>query len=326
MTFARAPLALALALALALVGCIALPEDPDKEVDDPVVDPLPERIEGMTAEVTYVDEVAECEGGNIQVPPGRVCATRTLDAVGRIGEDELPVDLATVNGAITILVSEGGAWSFHAVVKVRALTEEGARQGLNTTWSWSHEGSDGKHALVAGPTPTAPGPADIQGVGATLESATYEVHLPEWIVLDVVAKTTNGEVRVDGFRMEGLVARTTNGAIVASGSARDVDVDTTNGAVMLALVPTQSGAYRASTTNGEILVEVLEDRAHGYAVDASTSNGDIQILLEDGDVTESPSRDFGSQSKSFRTQGYDDRDVQTTIDLTTTNGKIVVTG
>lgn len=310
------PLVALLPLALLLAGCIAPPENED--VRPAAVPPPPQdRIEGMTAQETKVDRKVDC-GGN----PG-VCYERDLLVAGRIGLEELSVALDATNGAITLTAGPGDAWSFHATVRVRAPTDEDAREGLDTAWTWSHE-ENGVHALKAGPTPTGPVSLPIPilpaASPASVVSARYEVVLPAWLLLDVTADSSNGAITLTGLRTSRIEADTSNGAILLHAEVKDVTADTSNGAIEAVLRPTASGTLQFDTSNGQIQLALVEDAAHGYDLAADTSNGRVTIELRDGDL------DQDKTSATFRTSGYETRRIQTKVALDTSNGAIHVTG
>lgn len=315
-------LAVSLLLLAPLAGCIEAPQ-PDEETPASTREPLPaavappvDRIEGMSAEETKEDTVGRCEDGGLGVPPGAFCAQRVLTVVGRVGLDELPVvDLRSVNGAIRVTEGPGDAWSFHAVVKTRALTEEDARRSLDEGWAWSHE-EDGVHHLKAGPR------AGIPLVGATVTHSEYAVVLPGWLRLgEASLRTTNGEIVLGSFAAESLDAKTTNGDITTMARLHDAHLQTTNGDLHAVLVPTQSGEWTLRTTNGDVDLVASEHLTRGYEIEAETSNGDVEIRLTQGKVKEE-SRD----RKTFRTDGFESRDVQTRVRATSTNGDVTVVG
>lgn len=318
--FLAPTLAPAIALALTLAGCIAPLEQPPEDETRASAAPPGERIDGMTAEETKTDKMVPCSGENGTLPLPVACAERDLLVEGRIGVDELPVKLWSTNGAITLIATDDDSWSLHAVYRVQALTEEDAKKGLDTAWAWTHEDGDG-HALVAGPR------GDIGEVGLPMPLVTtqvvaskYEVELPSWVVLDLVASTSNGAITALGLQASAVDASTSNGAIELHVAAASVTASTSNGAIDLILQPTESGDVMLSSSNGAITLLVPEGRAHGYAVDASTSNGKIKILLEDGALED------GKDHATFKTDGFDGRQVQTTVNVQTSNGAITVAG
>lgn len=313
----RLPLAASLlALMLPLAGCIAVPPDAERASPSfPDQEPPADRIDGMTADETREDTAGRCEGSTLSVPPGLSCAKRVLTVEGRIGVDRLPVELLGANGAIVVQAQGAGdAWGFVVTLKTRGLTEADARRALDEAWAWSHEGPDGHH-LKASPT----GPLD--GLDGRLEAVQYHLTLPAWVRVDLTAQTTNGAVAASGIRGDALHVQTTNGAVTLHARVRDATVETTNGAITGTLLPTASGAWSLRTTNGAITLIASENFDRGYAIDARTTNGRIVISLHDGDTTGE-----GTRHQTFRTRGFDAREVQTTIAMETTNGSIVVEG
>jgi prepilin-type processing-associated H-X9-DG protein len=312
----RVLLPVLLLLLAPLAGCIDVPRPDDR--DDAAswaaaAEPPAERIQGMTADETHEDSVGRCEGNGISVPPRAYCAQRVLTATGRIGVDRLPVELFGGNGAITLTTGAGDAWSLTATVKTRGLTEDEARRALDEDWSWSHEDGQGGHRLRAAPTGAVP-----LLVGSRVEGTVYVVSLPAWVVLDLKAETTNGAIVLDWGDAERVDVSTTNGAVVLHGRAADAHASTTNGGIEADLRATASGAWSLSTTNGGIRLGAPEDARRGYDLDATTTNGRINILLLDGHV------DAQSRTRqTFRTEGYDARAIQTTVKLETTTGGIV---
>lgn len=309
-----------LALAPLAAGCIN-PEALDRA--DAAIAPAPpadERITGMTMEETKVDSIVPCDdNGSALLPRESACAERILEARGRIGETSLPIELDSVNGAIVITAGPGDAWSFLAKVRVEAADEEGARKALDEAWAWSHE-EGGRHQIKAGPVESVPSVTSLLAVTPRVRSAAYQLVLPEWVVLDVKADTSNGAITIGHFRATALVAHTSNGAITVAGVARNVDLDTSNGAITATLAPDSEGAWRASTSNGAITLEVEEGRSLGYDVDATTSNGRITILLDDGDLTTDE-----RNHKHFTTEDFASRAHRATVTLETSNGAITVT-
>lgn len=311
-----------LLLAPFAAGCISLPDEARSADSRPELPPLPEeRFDGMSAEASAEDSVDACDnGGGLQIPPGSVCARRQLLVTGRTGVVHLPVELTTLNGAVSLVAGPGDAWSFAADIRVRALTEEAARKGLDTTWAWSHEDSEGHHLRAA---PVAPSAGSVEALGATLEYASYQIVLPAWAILDVRASGTNGAMTVTGFQMDGLDLSTTNGALVAHARAPAARLVTTNGAIEAQLTPTGSGTFTLETTNGRLGLAVPEGPSRGYDASATTTNGRIDVALRDGETSETHAP--GSSTVRFLTRGYDSRTIQTSVSLSTTNGAIALT-
>lgn len=314
----HAPLLALLLLLAPLAGCLEPPtgDDPGADVPTANYEAPADRYDGMSADETHEDTVSRCDQDGIQVPPATWCGTRVVTVTGRIGLDQLPVDLLSVNGAITVSHAVGDAWSLVATLKTRGLTEDQARQALDDTWSWSHEDADGRHHLNAAPTLGAP------LAEGRLSSVHYAVTLPAWLHLpDARLETTNGAISLAHYKMDKLAARTTNGAITASAWIGDADIKTTNGAITANLVATRSGAWSLDTTNGAITLIASEHTTRGFDLDARTTNGRITIDLSQGKIVEDE-----KSHKRFVTDNYDARAIQIVGKIKTTNGAISVTG
>lgn len=308
-------------LALLAAGCIApdasqtgaAPASYERDAPPPA-----ERIQGMTADVSHTDKVVDCSSG-VQVPP-RYCAQRDLVATGRIGVEKLPVGFVSNNGGISIKrgTTSGDAWSFHAVVRVSAPTQDMANDGLDTAWSWSHE-KNGQHRLDAGPTPGALA-GQALGVGAQLDSAKYELLLPAWVEVDVLgATTTNGAIAIAGLHVGKTDASTTNGGIDIDGATADVTAKTTNGHVEIVTTPMASGVMDLTTTNGGIDVHLQRRAGHAYDVEGKTTNGLVTIQLDGGSFSANE-----RTHKHFTSDGFDAAPVKVKLNAKTTNGAISV--
>ncbi|GEM_PF-3697283 len=310
--------------ALLAAGCISPDQAPTNGSATPAAPTPADRIDGMTAEAQKTDKAVDCSNGGTEVPP-RYCAERNLTVTGRIGVASLPVSLTGTNGGITVRAGEGDAWSFHAVVRVSAPTQDMANQALDTAWTWSHE-SDGRHAFRAGPaqapvaTP-APLPVGAPVGAAQVVSTRYELVLPAWVVLDSVsAQGDNGGVLVTGFRAGKADLSTTNGGVSFLGSAEAVSLSTTNGGATLDLTPTATGSVSVTTTNGGVTATIHRALGLGVDLDAKSTNGAVTLNLSGGQLTTNE-----RAHKHFRSDGFDGAAIQTTMTLGTTNGGIVAT-
>lgn len=315
----RAKLLLALLLLAPLAGCIELPDERTEAGSTETGSDAPApsaRIDGMTAEATHEDTVGACEGNGIQVPPKQYCGTRVALIEGRIGETEIPVELVSTNGRITIQGVGGDAWSLVATVRSEAMTEEGAREALEGGWTWTHE-KDGRHGLWASSTPQ---PTALLGEGR-VSGITFELQIPDWVVLDLDATTTNGAVAARGIKATEVMLSTSNGGIDYDGTASALDARTSNGAIDARVLTTGSGdgAIRLQTSNGGIDLALSESATRGYDLDARTTNGKVAIALQDGRLTTDE-----KSHKHFTTNDYAERDIRRVVELVTSNGGIDV--
>jgi len=109
--------------------------------------------------------------------------------------------------------------------------------------------------------------------GLTLETSNGRLSA-EGFTAPLVARTTNGAIRVDRHRGS-MTLESSNGSVEARRSIGAVDASTTNGRIEIALDEGATEAIEARTTNGAITLEL--PASWQGSVDASTSNGRVEI-------------------------------------------------
>lgn len=306
--------ALVCVLALAFAGCISAPGDPGSEAA------RAEPRDGGPARMTGAESEERAGGlcGGLGVFGGEpYCATRVVTVTGSIsGLPLLEITLETFNGNVRISPGKEGAWGLVAKIEARGRDAADAEQKLDAVeFSWEHE-ERGRHFLHA----------EASANGGEGVSASLEVSMPRSLLLEVVARTSNGNVAFDGGRTDGLALATSNGGISVEADATNVDLRTSNGGIDAKLRPTGSGRISASTSNGGIKVALAEDATRGYDLEGTTSNGEVEIDLRDGQKGDCPK---GSEyytppctHRTFRTSGFDERAIQSRVTLSTSNGSI----
>jgi hypothetical protein len=112
-------------------------------------------------------------------------------------------------------------------------------------------------------------PSEVEVSGSTSNGVVTAESLDE----PISVTTSNGAINVVDISGP-AVLRTSNGDIIALGmSSQEVDASTNNGRVQLEFAESP-GSVRAKSSNGAVVVFLPED-APAYAVDASTSNGEV---------------------------------------------------
>jgi DUF4097 and DUF4098 domain-containing protein YvlB len=304
-----------LLLGVLIAGCIA-PDPPSATTHN-----VTNGGGSMSAKETRSDDATVCTSGNVNVSsPQEFCATRTITVTGTIaGISEMNVDVSSFNGPVTLRGDTDGQWGFVAKLTATGSTPDEAKANLdNIQFAWSHE-QDGSHFL------TASAKKDGNGSGY---GASFDVQLPNTITYVVVAGTTNGDVQLQDLKTDGLSLHSTNGKVLATGHVSQVDLRTTNGDVTATLAPWASGRFALQTTNGKIALTVPEDDQHGYDATLQTTNGKADVQMHDGDVGPCPQ---GSQyytppcnHRTFQTNGYAAREIQTSLSLESTNGDVTL--
>jgi DUF4097 and DUF4098 domain-containing protein YvlB len=164
--------------------------------------------------------------------------------------------------------------------------------------------------------------------GSRPYGASFFITAPESISLSLA--TTNGDVTVQNM-VGGISATTTNGKVELTGTAGTASVSTTNGRLD---VKVHSGAFYGATTNGAVNCD-LAALSPTENVGLATTNGKVTLLLPDDvsaviDATNSSGLltiyDF---TVIYEVQAEHHLRARigsgaSTIDITTTNGDVVV--
>lgn len=155
-------------------------------------------------------------------------------------------------------------------------------------------------------------------VSGTLRTSNGNVKVVGMTLDDVKVRTSNGGVSLEDVRTSGLEVRTSNGqvsgGIITSG---DVEVRTSNGPVDLELIPEDSLVFDVRTSNGKVDLRLKEGGLIGHRLDAETSNGKITADMDEATL----SGDEDTE-KRLETDGYDDRDLQVSGEVRTSNADV----
>lgn len=132
---------------------------------------------------------------------------------------------------------------------------------------------------------------------------------------------TNGDLEAQNLHIEGDCAlRSTNGSLeLVKSSAGKVDAETSNGGIVLDCVESRS-SLRAKATNAKLH---LENIAVSTSLDAETTNGDIDILLQGR--AEDYSISVKTTNGSSNTEDMQHSDASRSVHAETTNGDIHIT-
>ncbi len=320
--------AAALAALVTLAGCITADEIGS------LADEALERTSEQGSMTAEADEHEE-EGVEAQAPP--FYARSVVTVTGELTLGTLPVELSTVNGPI--LVDEGPEDEYELEVTLTGygFTPEQAqdqRDRLQLEWG---SGSTGDRHLFAdidlhddasvqeGRAEgeirlTIPRSVFVYLTTSTVNGNTTIGHVQAHLAN---AHATNGGLTFDELHAEAVRASTTNanleGDIYATSS---VSLSSTNGNLEATVHPGDSGSITASTTNGALTLAVPEAHAYGYHARAASTNGFVDVRLEDGRTDEEGP--LVPQRAQFVTTNYDDRSIRTDLSLSSTNGNIVL--
>lgn len=144
----------------------------------------------------------------------------------------------------------------------------------------------------------------------------------------VVVSTSNGRAACERVDAEEVNMKTSNGRVQVEEVSGAVKVHTSNGTVKITPANvTRSSQFEAVTSNGRIVFRYEPEDEVGIAFEARTSNGKINTGWDDVEYetdNREPRRGRRKTHVKARTKGFDDKPIQLTVDLKTSNGKIVL--
>lgn len=109
---------------------------------------------------------------------------------------------------------------------------------------------------------------------ATTANSLIEIGIPAGI--ELIVRTTNRRIDVEGVSVTTAVLITTDGSITVANSKGDFDLNTTNSDVTVRAI---DGPVNVATTNGHVWLEGVIDEGSNSI---STINGDINVRLKSG--------------------------------------------
>jgi hypothetical protein len=161
--------------------------------------------------------------------------------------------------------------------------------------------------------------SDVKGQTFKMNTSNGRLILKNISMKRVTGRTSNGKITMDRVSAEDIDCRSSNGRIEGSVDAVNTYLRTSNGRINLDLKCTKSGEYELQTSNGGITVKVLEDPEIGYDLNLHTSMSQISANVPELIYT----RD-GRNTMMAKTAGYEEKQIQITINADTSMGKIMV--
>lgn len=178
--------------------------------------------------------------------------------------------------------------------------------------------------------------SDLHGPRLDVSTSSGEIVATLLRMRDVALSASSGDITVDGLVADSLKAETSSGSIHGQAvTARDVRVSTSSGDAYLEgtldnidaesssgdltveATPGSSGKYTFGASSGEVVLLLANTAA--YHVDADTSSGEIFVDVPDAEVIEED-----EDHVEVASAGYDDADLRTAIEMSTSSGDITV--
>ncbi len=132
---------------------------------------------------------------------------------------------------------------------------------------------------------------------------------------EMEAVTSSGDVHAKDLVLESVAVSTSSGDATLRGAFDDLDASTSSGGIDVEAAPQKSGKFDLDASSGSIELK-LPSEGHAYHAEASTSSGDIDVDLPDADVDEE------EDHVEATTPGFEDADLATDIEATTSSGDI----
>jgi hypothetical protein len=260
---------------------------------------------------------------------GTYRAETTESFTGTMTADSVYLSVDNFNGPVSVSTWDRNEYSFELLIKAKGTTTSQAERNLEDfVIDFDESVVQGRGRLVLGygipmtdynkysVQVVAFLPADAV-IDLELDSSNGAMTLTDVVGGEIQLDTSNGAFAFDNVYAESINAETSNGAISGDFESLDTFISTSNGAIDLTLPCTVTGEYILRTSNGQVDVSVSSSSDVGYDIDASTSNGAVSIGL--------PNLDYSVNqrtSKEARTVGFSGKEIQITLDVSTSNGSL----
>jgi hypothetical protein len=219
-------------------------------------------LSGIAALVAAAATLAACDVVVNTMDGGRAQAEQSWAKTYPLSGDGASVEIANVNGGITVETVDGGTLDVSARLVARGATEAAAREFLKQI-------EIGEDVTAGHVRLQARIPRDQRRRGVEI---TYTVKAPRFAKLDL--ETVNGGLKITGATA-GLRAETTNGSIDGREVTGGVKAATTNGTVKLQMAAVGTDGLSLETTNGSIDLRLPGDAKATVA--ARCVNGGISV-------------------------------------------------
>jgi DUF4097 and DUF4098 domain-containing protein YvlB len=154
-----------------------------------------------------------------------------------------------------------------------------------------------------------------------VETSSGDVTLDTVQADDLNASASSGDITGESLRLGKALVDTSSGDISLQGAVDTLEADASSGGITLDAFARHSGAYKLSTSSGDIDVALLTGAGRAYHVRAEADSGQVTIDLPD--AHSESERDDKAEVVS---EGFDAAAIQTVLDLETSSGDIAVSG
>jgi DUF4097 and DUF4098 domain-containing protein YvlB len=157
----------------------------------------------------------------------------------------------------------------------------------------------------------------MKGGVINVETKNGRVSLKGLVADEIVCRTKNGRLILDDVSAGIIKGRSSNGKIEGKIESKSASLSTSNGKIDLILPCSTSGEYELRTSNGGIELDTSRASKVGFDINMRTSMGRINVDLPDLEY-----KIYGKNRIAARTNGFDGKEVQISIEAETSMGKI----
>lgn len=173
---------------------------------------------------------------------------------------------------------------------------------------------------------TSSGDASAERVHAgtlSIETSSGSVSLDTVQADDLEATASSGDITGESLRLGKAMVDTSSGEISLQGAVDTLEADASSGGITLDAYARHSGAYKLSTSSGDIDVTLLTGAGRAYHVRAQADSGQVTVDLPGAHA--GGGHDGRDDKADVITDGFDAAAIQTILDLETSSGDIAVT-
>jgi hypothetical protein len=157
----------------------------------------------------------------------------------------------------------------------------------------------------------------VKGGVLNVGTKNGRIGLKDLTAEEMVCLTKNGRLILDNVSAGIIKGRSSNGKIEGKIESKRASLTTSNGKIDLILPCSASGEYELRTSNGKIVLDTPNVHTVGFDLKMRTSMGRINVDLPDLEY-----KMYRKNRIAARTNGFDGKEVQISIEAETSMGKI----
>ena len=278
----------------------------------------------------------------------RYIAEESKSFSGGVTTEKVVFDAENVNGSIRITTWDKPEYSVELMIEAGGYTKEEAEENLKEliidledeviqgqqklTLNIDHPHGQGRwyridisvilpaECEIYLDVGSRNGRITLEGVNGgilKMETRNGRIALKDVTAVEISCRTRNGCLILDNVSAGFIKGRSSNGKIEGSIESVNASLTTSNGRIDLKLLCTKSGEYELRTSNGGIELDTPKASTVGFDLNMRTSMGRINVDLPDLEY-----KTYRKNRIAARTNGFDGKEVQISIEAETSMGNI----